>query len=374
MKRRQLVLALLPLAGCGGGGAAAAPAPAPMRDLGSLQLSRLMGAGWNLGNALEAIGGETAWGNPAATQALLDAVRDAGFQTVRIPVSWKQYADAADTISPAWMARVAEVVGYARKAGLYALINIHWDGGWMQPTRARQAEANARITRFWTQIAGHFQAHDDTLLFAGTNEVMVEGDYGRPSAEHVEVQNGFNQAFVNAVRATGGNNARRHLVVQGFNTNIDHTLDFAVLPADPARDRLMMEVHYYDPYDFTLNEKSAVWQWGAGTTDPKAAQAWADEAHVDAQFGKMKARFVDRGIPVILGEFGAIRRSEHPGAEAYRLAWDGYVARAAWANGMVPIYWDAGAARENHSMGLFDRASGTQVYPKIIRALVGAVR
>jgi endoglucanase len=379
MKRRTALLSLLPLAGCGGGGAEAAapaaapapPAPAPattgMRDLSSLQLSKLMGSGWNLGNALEAIGGETAWGNPATTQTLMNAVKAAGFKTVRIPVSWKQYADAGDNIGAAWMSRVAEVVGYARTAGLFAIINIHWDGGWMQPTYASQAMANARITKFWTQIANHFKAHDDTLLFAGTNEVMVTDDYGTPKAEYVAVQNGFNQQFVNAVRATGGNNAMRHLVVQGFNTNIDHTVAFAVMPTDTAAQRLMMEVHYYDPFDFTLNDKSAIWQWGAGATDPKATEAGFNEAYTDAQFQKMKTAYVDKGIPVILGEFGAIRRTEYPGAEAYRLAWDRHTARAAWTHGMVPVYWDAGAATENHSMGLFNRATGAQVYPDIVK-------
>lgn len=382
MKRRQALVALLPLAGCGGGGAEAAatpvpaPAPAPsgMRDLTSLQLARLMGAGWNLGNALEAIGGETAWGNPATTQTLMDAVKAAGFRTVRIPVSWKQYADANDTISATWLARVAEVVGFAQKAGLFAMVNIHWDGGWMQPTYAAQAMANARITRFWTQIAHHFKGHDDTLLFAGTNEVMVEGDYGTPKAEYVAVQNGFNQQFVSAVRATGGNNAVRHLVVQGFNTNIDHTVAFAVMPTDTVKDRLMMEVHYYDPYNFTLNEKSSIWQWGAGATDPKATEPWGGEAHADAQFQKMKTAYVDKSIPVILGEFGAIRRTEYPGAEAYRLAWNRHVARSAAQRGLVPVYWDAGAATENHSMGLFNRTTGAQVHPDLIRALVDAAR
>ena len=392
MKRRDALLALLPLAGCGGGGASAAsadpaaaapaapaaptspPATSGMRDLTSLQLSQQMGAGWNLGNSLEAIGGETAWGNPATAQALMTAVKAAGFKTVRIPVSWKQYADANDNIATTWLARVAQVVDYARNAGLHALVNIHWDGGWMQPTLAAQPVANARITKFWTQIANHFKGYDDMLLFAGTNEVMVEGDYGTPKAEYVGVQNGFNQAFVAAVRATGGNNAVRHLVVQGFNTNIDHTVNFAVMPTDTAANRLMMEVHYYDPYDFTLNDKSATWQWGAGATDAKATQTWANEAYTDAQFQKMKARFVDKGVPVILGEFGAIRRTEYAGAEAYRVAWNRYVSRSAWAHGMVPVYWDAGAARDNHSMGLFDRATGEQVYPALIQALVDGAR
>jgi endoglucanase len=349
--------------------APAARAEPGMRDLSSLQLARLMGTGWNLGNSLEATGGETAWGNPATTQALLDAVKAAGFGTVRIPVAWKQYADANDVISPRWMARVAEVVGYAKQAGLFTMINLHWDGGWMQPTRARQAEANRRITRFWTQIGRHFEGHDDTLLFAGTNEVMVEGDYGPPQPEYVEVQNGFNQTFVDAVRATGGANAVRHLIVQGFNTNIDHTVAHAVMPRDPARDRLMMEVHYYDPYEFTLDEKSKFWQWGAGTQDRQAAAPWGDEAHAERQFAKMKRHFIDRGIPVILGEFGAIRRTDRPGSEAYRIAWNRHIARTARAQGLVPVYWDNGVTGQ-HGMGLFDRRTGAQAFPELIRAIV----
>ncbi|SEL89195.1 endoglucanase [Roseateles sp. YR242] len=344
------------------------------RDLTSLQLSALMGAGWNLGNSLEAIGGETAWGNPAANQALFTAIKAAGFKTVRIPVSWKQYADANDNISATWMARVTQVVNYARTAGLYTIINIHWDGGWMQPTYAQQATVNTRITKFWTQIANNFKGYDDTLLFAGTNEVMVTNDYGTPTVEYYTVQNSFNQTFVNAVRATGGGNLARHLVVQGFNTNIDHTVNFATVPSDSVAKRLMMEVHFYDPYNFTLNENSAIWQWGAGASSAANTETWANESYIDGQFQKMKTRFVDQGVPVILGEFGAIRRTEYSGAEAYRTAWDQYVARSAWTHGAVPIYWDAGASTSNHSMGLFDRTTGSRTYSDIITKIVNAAK
>ena len=345
-----------------------------MRDLTSLQLSRLMGAGWNLGNSLEATGGETAWGNPQASRALMDGVKAAGFKTVRIPASWKQHADAQDVIDPLWMSRVTQVVDDARRAGLFVVLNVHWDGGWLQPLKAREAVADARLATFWTQIATNFRGHDDMLLFAGTNEVMVEGDYGTPKPEYVAVQSGFNQVFVDAVRATGGCNATRHLVVQAFNTNIDHAVNFATLPTDTAVNRLMMEVHYYDPYDFTINAKSTVWQWGASATDASATQAWANEAHVDAQFEKMKVRFVDQGVPVILGEFGAMRRTDRPGSDAFVLAWDRTVARSAWTHGAVPIYWDAGAPDENHSMGLFDRRTGRVVHPEVVEALVNAAR
>jgi endoglucanase len=345
-----------------------------MRDLTSLQLSKLMSPGWNLGNSLEAIGGETNWGNPMVNQAIMNGVKAAGFKTVRIPVSWKQYADANDNISASWMARVTEVVGYARNAGLYAIINIHWDGGWMQPTYANQNQVNARITKFWTQIANNFRNHDDYLLFAGTNEVMIDGDYGTPTVEYYTVQNSFNQTFVNAVRATGGNNAKRHLVVQGFNTNIDHAYNFFTVPTDTAANRLMLEVHYYDPYNFALNENSSIWQWGSIATDSSATETWANESYADAQFQKMKSRFVDGlGMPVIMGEYGAILRTEYDSEQRYRTYWNQYITRAAYTRGIVPVYWDNGYT-SNHQFGLFNRSTGAQVYSNLISTIVNAAK
>jgi endoglucanase len=345
-----------------------------MRNLTSVQLSQLMGAGWNLGNSLEAIGSETAWGNPATTQTLMNAVKAAGFKTVRIPVSWTQYSDANYNISATWMARVKQVVDYSRNAGLYVIINIHWDGGWMQPKYANQTAVNSRITKFWTQIGTTFKGYDDYLLFAGTNEVMVDGDYGTPTAEYYTVQNSFNQTFVNAVRATGGNNAVRHLIVQGFNTNIDHTINFATIPTDSASKRLMMEVHFYDPYNFTLNETSnTIWQWGAGATIPSAVETWANESYVDTQMQRMKTKFVDQGVAVVMGEFGVISRTDVSGSETYRTAWNQYITRAAFTRGIVPIYWDNGPTT-NHAMGLFNRSTGAQVYPSLIATIVGAAK
>jgi endoglucanase len=345
-----------------------------MRDITSLQLSKEMSPGWNLGNTLEALPSETAWGNARTTQALMNEVKSAGFRTVRIPVSWSQYADANDTIRATWMARVAEVVDYARNAGLYAIVNIHWDGGWMQPTYARQATVNARLTKFWTQIANRFKAYDDHLLFAGTNEVAIEGVFSAPTAENCQVQNSFNQTFVNAVRATGGNNAKRHLVVQGYITNIDYTLGCnATLPRDSAASRLAMEVHYYDPYNFTLNTDGAIWQWGSIATDSNATETWADEAYADSQFQKMKAAFIDKGVPVILGEYSAALRTEYTGATAYRRYWDQYITQSAYQHGLVPVYWDNGPA-SNHSSGLFDRATGAQAYADVINAIVSAAK
>jgi len=334
--------------------------------------SQQMSPAWNLGNTVNATPTETSWGNPMVNQQLLDAVKAAGFKTVRITAGWSQYSDADGNVSPAWMSRVTEVVGYARNAGLYVVLNNH-ETEWTTPTYANQPVANARLAKLWTQIANYFKDYDDYLLFAGTNEVMFPGDYGPPTAEYQNVQNGFNQVFVNAVRATGGNNAKRHLVVQGFNTNIDSTYNGFIKPADSATNRLFLEVHFYDPYNFALNDKSNIWQWGAIATDPAVTETWANEAYVDAQFQKMKAGFVDKGVPVLLGEYAAMLRSDHDPAGTYRTYWDKVITKSAIQHGLVPVYWDNGYPA-NHQMGLFDRASGAQSFPDVIGAIVGAAQ
>lgn len=353
----------------------AATTRAGMRNLTSLQLSASMSPGWNLGNSLEAIGGETAWGNPLANQAIMNGIKSAGFKSIRIPVSWKQYADANDNISASWMARVTEVVNYARNAGLYTIINIHWDGGWMNhPTYAQQAAINARITKFWTQIANNFKTYDDYVLFAGTNEVMMENDWSTPTSEYLAVQNSFNQTFVNAVRATGGYNASRHLVVQGFNTNIDLAYDHFTVPNDSATKKLMVEIHYYDPYNFTLNESDTIWQWGSIANSPGNTETWANESYVDAQMAKMKTRFIDGlGMGVMMGEYAATARLTVDPSQTYRTYWDQYITRAAFSRGIVPVYWDAGYTG-NHGSGLFNRSNGTQAHPSLISTIVNAAK
>lgn len=371
-----LAFSLVACGGGGGGGESASP-PAPtdssgMRDLTSIQLSQQMSPAWNLGNTVNATPTETSWGNPMVNQQLLNAVKAAGFKTVRITAGWSQYSDADGNVSPAWMARVAEVVGYARNAGLYVVLNNH-ETEWTTPTYANQPIANARLAKLWTQIANRFKDYDDYLLFAGTNEILFPGDYGPPTAEYQDVQNGFNQVFVNTVRATGGNNAKRHLVVQGFNTNIDWTYKGFIKPADSATNRLFLEVHFYDPYNFALNENSSIWQWGAIATDPAVTETWANEAYVDAQFQMMKSRFVDAGIPVLLGEYGAILRSEYDPAGTYRTYWARYVTKSAVQHGLVPAWWDPGYGF-NHASGLFDRSTGAQYFPDLVKAIVDSAK
>lgn len=326
--------------------------------------------GINLGNTLEAIPAETSWGNPLTQPAYFKAVRKAGFKSVRIPAAYSQYAQPNHKISPKWLARVKEVVDMALAADLYVMLNVHWDGGWLQPTYKAKSASEAKLRAFWQQLGATFKDYDSKLLFAGTNEVMVEGDYGTPTKEYAEVQNGYNQLFVNTVREIGGKNENRFLVVQGFNTNIGHTVKFnSVMPKDTAKGRLAMEIHYYDPYNFTLNEKSDVWQWGKGATDPKVTDNWGGEAHCDAQFKLMKMNFVDKGIPVILGEYAAMDKPKFAGHKKYQMAWNRYVTLSATKHGAVPMLWDIGLAG-----GLFNRTSGAVQHPEMVKAIVSAAK
>ena len=217
-------------------------------------------AGWNIGNSLEVPEGETAWGNPATTQKLIDGVKAAGFNAIRIPCAWNSHlvADAEPfTIAPTWMARVREVVDYAYKNGMYVIINTHWDGGWLELHANSDDCANVvkKEKAIWTQIANEFADYGQRLIFAGNNEVRNKvgenENWGMPSDGERAALETYNQAFVDAVRATGGNNALRNLVVQSWCCNPWRALDALTMPADQAQSHLMAEVHFYDPMDFT---------------------------------------------------------------------------------------------------------------------------
>ena len=338
-----------------------------------------LGKGWNIGNTLESLNDygvphttsqETVYGNPVVNQQLLNAVAAAGFKSVRIPVEWAQYMAATGTSlrsgspgSKRWS------IWPATPGCTSSSTSIRATG-----TRRRlpnQAAGNAAYKKLWTQIANNFKNYDNHLLFAGTNEIHV--DYGVPSQENCTVQAGFNQAFVDAVRATGGNNASRTLVFQGYNTDINNTIGAcgAPVPTDTASGRLIMEFHYYDSYNFTLNDKSAIWQWGSIATDPAATETWDNEAHVEAQFDKAKAAYADKGIPVIIGEYCAMSKTEYDPSLKYRDYWDKYVTGSALRHGFATFYWDAGAF-PNHSCGLFNRTTGADYTPTTINAVITA--
>ena len=255
-----------------------APDNTGMRDLTSMQLSALMKAGVNVGNTFEAVivgndgslsGDETCWGNPTPNKVLFEGIKAAGFDVVRIPVAYShQFEDAATyKIKSAWMDKVEAAVKAALDAGLYVIINIHWEGGWLNhPVDANKEALDERLEAMWKQIALRFRDYDDRLLFAGTNEVNNDDANGaQPTEENYRVQNGFNQVFVNTVRATGGRNHYRHLIVQAYNTDVAKAVAHFTMPLDIVQNRIFLECHYYDPYDFTImpNDENFKSQWGA---------------------------------------------------------------------------------------------------------------
>ena len=324
------------------------------------QVAAQIQLGWNLGNTLEAQCGETAWGNPMVTQQFIDSVRAAGFNSIRIPAAWDCHANQSTmTIDAAWMARVKQVVDYAHGQGMYVILNIHWDGGWLEehPLYSYQQAVNQKQNAYWTQIATTFRNYNERLLFAGTNE--VHADYGTPTTEHITVQQSYLQTFVNAVRATGGNNASRTLVVQTYNTNAWHGLNYFTMPTDTIANRMIVEIHHYDPYDFTLNPSGSCLYWGA-PHPTQSACTWAQEAYHDDLFSQVRNKWVALGVPVIIGEYGvATRPNLSLPARQYYLE---YVNRAAAANGIKTFYWDNGVQpSQTNGFALFDRNSGAVI-------------
>lgn len=345
----------------------------------SSELFDALRLGWNLGNSLDVPDGETAWGNPKITPELLTTVAKLGFRLVRIPVTWSSHTGAGPDylIDAAWLGRVAEVVGYARSAGLYAVINLHHDGAdgfkgpeWLtlndaagNTTEANNAAVRERFIAVWTQIARHFGDFGEELLFESMNE--VHDGYGNPDPRHFTFINELNQHFVELVRNSGGKNAQRHLIVPGYNTNIDHTVAGFQPPKDPTPGRLSLSVHYYDPYTFALVAKTKTW----GAASP-GHDDWGQEDHVVAQLDKLKTKFIDQGLPVFLGEYGA---TNQVGFEEYRRYYVEYVTKAARERGILPAYWDNGGRNDGgESFALFDRASGEVLHADLLRAMLRA--
>jgi endoglucanase len=346
-------------------------------------LASKMILGWNLGNSLEAVSSstsanETLWGNAKTTKTLIDAVKAAGFNAIRIPCAWSGYIEDQTThkIKDSWLERVKEVVDYCVDNDMYVVLNIHWDGGWLEenPTYTAQAAVNLKQKALWEQIAVYFRDYDEHLIFAGTNE--VHADYGIPTNEHITVQLSYNQTFVNAVRSTGGRNAYRNLAVQSYNTNIQQAVNHLVMPQDLVEKRLFAEVHFYDPYDFTLDNTSNKYLWGKDFIGHPNVSTWGQESVADAEFDKMKINFVDKGIPVILGEYGATLRDVGPNQADHlksRNYYFSYVTKAAKDRGITPFYWDSGFTGTNGS-GLFNRSNGQIVHQDAVNAIVNAIK
>ena len=334
-------------------------------ELTATEVAARMAPGWNLGNTMEAgnnannftnkggLNAETYWQDTKTTQSVIDYVKAQGFRSIRIPCAWVMghLSDAATyTIDAQWMARVKEIVDYSLNAGLYVVINQHWDGGWLENNiadKSKMAVNKTILEAIWKQIANAFKDYDERLLFAGLNEPNAENQAATDNLLEYE------QTFIDVVRQTGGNNEKRVLIVQGPSTNIDHTCNYMkTLPDDPAKQRLMVEVHYYAPWQFWGMEHDESWgkvfyYWGAcnHVSGSQHNATWGEESYVEEELEKMKKQFGDKGIPVYIGEFGANWRTM-PASENqekhnasiqthYRV-----VVQKALEKGMIPVIWD----------------------------------
>ena len=380
MKKRflhlfSLMLAVLMLIPCvGSAEEAEAVDNGVMREgLTALEATRLMGNGINLGNTLEAcdnnvgiktntpLSYETHWGQPKTTQAMIDGMKAAGFDTIRIPVAWMTNAthlyEGDYTIDADYMDRVEEVVRYARKAGMYVIINDHWDGGWYGMFGSESAETRALAMEaykgMWQQIAERFRDYSDYLIFESANEELG-GRFDENSPlycsdsvvtyltddERYALTNEINQTFVDVVRATGGNNATRFLLIAGYSTDIDQTCDDRFqMPKDTADSKLMVSVHYYDPWSY------------CGASSAASATKWgkvSDYEYMDQQLAKM-TKFTEAGYGVVIGEYGALPCSD--GLKDNTLAYHTAFLDACTKYNLTNCLWDCS--------GLYKRVSQT---------------
>ncbi len=380
MKKRflhlfSLMLAVLMLIPCvGSAEEAEAVDNGVMREgLTALEATRLMGNGINLGNTLEAcdnnvgiktntpLSYETHWGQPKTTQAMIDGMKAAGFDTIRIPVAWMTNAthlyEGDYTIDADYMDRVEEVVRYARKAGMYVIINDHWDGGWYGMFGSESAETRALAMEaykgMWQQIAERFRDYSDYLIFESANEELG-GRFDENSPlycsdsvvtylnddERYALTNEINQTFVDVVRATGGNNATRLLLIAGYSTDIDKTCDDRFqMPKDTVDSKLMVSVHYYDPWSY------------CGASSAVSATKWgkvSDYEYMDQQLAKM-TKFTEAGYGVVIGEYGALPCSD--GLKDNTLAYHTAFLDACTKYNLTNCLWDCS--------GLYKRVSQT---------------
>lgn len=380
MKKRflhlfSLMLAVLMLIPCvGSAEEAEAVDNGVMREgLTALEATRLMGNGINLGNTMEAcdnnvgiktntpLSYETHWGQPKTTQAMIDGMKAAGFDTIRIPVAWMTNAthlyEGDYTIDADYMDRVEEVVRYARKAGMYVIVNDHWDGGWYGMFGSESAETRALAMEaykgMWQQIAERFRDYSDYLIFESANEELG-GRFDENSPlycsdsvvtylnddERYALTNEINQTFVDVVRATGGNNATRLLLIAGYSTNIDQTCDDRFqMPKDTAVSKLMVSVHYYDPWSY------------CGASSAASATKWgkvSDYEYMDQQLAKM-TKFTEAGYGVVIGEYGALPCSD--GLKDNTLAYHTAFLDACTKYDLTNCLWDCS--------GLYKRVSQT---------------
>ena len=320
--------------------------------------------GWNLGNSLDATGSgmssETSWGNPKTTKELILKVKEAGFDAVRIPTTWYNHLDSDFNISEEWLARVQEVVDYAYDEGMYVILNVHHEN-WNDPYESTLPDVKKKIKKLWTQIANRFESYGERLIFEGMNEPRwknTEFEWNGGNAEGRRVVNAYNEYFVETVRATGGNNRYRALMIPTYAASASG-LDGFTVPQDKS---VIVSVHAYSPYNFAMNP--------SGTTkfDPNNT---SDTQELTWLAGTLYDRFISKGTGVIIGECGAVNKNNY----SDRVNWAGYFPKLFKSKGIPVFLWDNNAyGSGSETLGQLHRDTLVWEYPEYIKAFVKAAK
>ena len=319
--------------------------------------------GWNLGNTLESyntnktgLNTETGWGNPKTTKEMITAVKNAGFNAVRVPVTWGEHMDG-DTIQSDWLDRVQEVVDYSYDQDMYVILNMHHDDYiWFKPADSEYSANSAKLKAIWSQISQRFGDYGDRLIFEGMNEPRTVGsanEWMGGTSEERAVVSKYEQDFVDTVRASGGNNAYRSLIVTSYAASAETAAmnDLTV----PNSGNIIVSIHYYAPWKFADGSETAFGDSG--------------KSELDAKFSEIKSKFIDKGTPAIIGEFGCVNAAD----EATRAEYYGYYISSAKANGIKCFIWDNGVASGESSYGIFSRTALTW-NESILNAIMNAAK
>lgn len=340
----------------------------------ALELTQVMGHGWNLGNTLESCGDwiaqwgdgttasyETAWGNPVTTKAMINGLKQSGISSVRVPVAWSNMMTDTEnyTISQDYFNRVDEVLNYVLDNDMYAIVNIHYDNGWWTMFGTDYDEAMKKYKSMWEQLSEHYKDYSSKLIFESANEELgsrfKENNSSLSDNECYKLTNEINQTFVDIVRKSGGNNDNRFLLIAGYDTDIDKTCDDRyIMPTDTTDNHLLVSVHYYSPVTYCLaNTEDNSW----GYMDSWGSES--DYAYMKNQLGKMQ-KFTEQGYGVIIGEYGVATKKIGEDSYIKKDGTDKFmqsVLDISAEYNLCPILWDAG--------DWFDRSSNVFKYDDI---------
>lgn len=339
--------------------------PEPIEDniqtITATTLTSRLKIGWNLGNTLDATGGETSWGNPSTNKGMIDAVKAAGFNTVRLPVTWDGHMGSAPDyrVDDGWMNRIQEVVNYVIDNDMYCILNIHHENDWLVPKESNKANTTQQLAALWKQIATRFEKYDEHLIFEGMNEPRLVGDpneWNGGNAEARSVINSYNQTFVETVRSTDGNNDYRCLMLPTYAAScMDSTINDFVVPKDDVANKLILSIHSYSPYSFALD--------GNGTTSFTDSDLYGLEQTISS----IHNAATSKGLPVVIGEMGARDKNNLQD----RVRWGEAYIRIASSYGIPCCLWDNGAFSGNGELfGYLNRYSCTFQFPDIIQAMM----